>query len=92
MICSNKQLLGLLFQIFEHLRSLSEQLRLRETVDVRIEEHHILTIRRVRSLLLSTAASTACRFIAGIGELLCEVERGLGLTQMIPLRFNLLRQ
>ena len=94
MICSNKQLLGLLLQIFEHLRSLSEQLRLRETVDVRIEEHHILTIRRVSSPRLSTAASTtACRFIAaGIGELLREVERGLGFTQMIPLRFNLLRQ
>ena len=92
MVCSNKQLLCLLFHIFEHLRSLSELLRLRKTVDVRIKEHHILTICRVSGPLLCTAASSACRFITVVWELLSEVKRRLRLTQMIPLRFNLLCQ
>ena len=89
MVCSNKQLLCLLFQVFEHLRSLSKLLWLRKTVDVRTKEHHILTICRVRSPRLSTAASSASCFITVVGELLSEVKRRLGLPQMVPLRFNL---
>ena len=90
MVCSNKQLLCLLLQVFKHLRSLSKLLWLRKTVDVRIKEHHILTIRRVRSPLLSTAAIAACHVITVVGELLSEVKRRLRLPQMIPLSLNLL--
>ena len=83
--------------MIEHLRSLSELLWLRETVEFRIDEHDVLVVSQIgcRSCATAAAAQTPSAFERVVLLLNSSGSRAsgvLGVLKVVALSFDLLSQ